>query len=491
MRVQWLGLAVGTALLMAHIGTQDVVFDGAAGPYPVRVVVRPAGVVPGLAQISVRVLAGTPTSVRVQASPGRMGPGTAPKPEAMHRVPGEAGLYSGDLWLMTSGAYAVRIDIAGSAGQGTLVLPVTSVATSRLGMSKPVGWGLAMFGLLLAAGALTIVRAAVRDAVVPVGAQPGDSDRRRGGIALATAAIVLLSVLLGGWRWWRSEDAAYAATMDRPLKVTAEVATVDRRATLTLTIVDSLGGVEDSSPLIPDHGKIMHLFLVRAGTLDAFAHLHPTRDKRSFTTVLPTLPAGRYRAYGDIVHESGLARTLTVEVNVPSGIEAAAPADPDDSWQVGPPLAPSPPAAGPLSSALPGGGRMTWERAGSLVAGPELAIRVAVKDARGAPALLQPYMGMGGHAIVVRDDGAVFVHLHPAGTISMGAQQRLEEVARGASMRDTAGHSEMTHPESASEAGIVKFPFAFPTPGRYRVFVQVRIAGVVQTGAFDTMVMGR
>src|SRR4051812_3464807 len=42
-------------LARAHIGSPNVFYEGTAGPYPVRVVVRPPEVVPGLAEISVRV----------------------------------------------------------------------------------------------------------------------------------------------------------------------------------------------------------------------------------------------------------------------------------------------------------------------------------------------------------------------------------------------------------------------------------------------------
>src|SRR2546426_8965308 len=58
-----LSAIAGVALVAsAHVGSPDTYFEGAAGPYPVRVIVRTPGVVPGLAQITVRLLA--PRAVR-------------------------------------------------------------------------------------------------------------------------------------------------------------------------------------------------------------------------------------------------------------------------------------------------------------------------------------------------------------------------------------------------------------------------------------------
>ena len=42
-------------LCSAHVGSPDTWFEGSAGPYPIRVVVRLPGVVPGLAQIDITV----------------------------------------------------------------------------------------------------------------------------------------------------------------------------------------------------------------------------------------------------------------------------------------------------------------------------------------------------------------------------------------------------------------------------------------------------
>src|SRR5206468_7805870 len=73
------------------------------------------------------------------------------------------------------------------------------------------------------------------------------------------------------------------------------------------------------TPLIPDHGKMMHLFLVRDGEPGAFAHLHPAhRSAVEFEVPLPPLPAGAYHVYADVTHEDGFAETLTATAEIPA-----------------------------------------------------------------------------------------------------------------------------------------------------------------------------
>ena len=83
---------------------------------------------------------------------------------------------------------------------------------------------------------------------------------------------------------------------------------------------------------------------------------------------------------------------------------------------------------------------------------------------------------MPGHAVVVRDDGTVFIHLHPLGTISLAAQARLAQ----------ATPTTMSHAMTASlgTQDSLYFPYAFPQPGRYTVWVQVKRRGRVMTGSF-------
>jgi len=149
--------------------------------------------------------------------------------------------------------------------------------------------------------------------------------------------------------------------------------------------------------------------------------------------------------------------------------------DANDSWHIGLPR-----SQGRVSQ-LMGGKTMIFENSENLIANHETSLRFGVLDREGGPATLQPYMGMLGHAVVRRSDGAVFTHLHPVGTISMAAQEMLSRRELG-----TSGER-MGPASSASSVAMneVSFPYAFPRPGNYRLWVQVRTGGQVLTGVFD------
>jgi hypothetical protein len=112
-------------------------------------------------------------------------------------------------------------------------------------------------------------------------------------------------------------------------------------------------------------------------------------------------------------------------------------------------------------------------------------------DAGGNPAIdVQPYMGMAGHAAFVKTDGTVFAHTHPEGSAPMAALMLANDKASGHSM----GHEGMSmdmpmsgrmsaHSEPMSNT--VEFPYGFPSPGRYRIFIQMKHGTTVETGAFD------
>ncbi len=120
---------------------------------------------------------------------------------------------------------------------------------------------------------------------------------------------------------------------------------------------------------------------------------------------------------------------------------------------------------------------ITWQRGAPLVEREERLLTFIARNADGSPAALEPYMGMLGHAAVTNVDGSVFAHLHPSGSISMAALQKFE----GATADPHAIHRAIAGSE-------VSIPYAFPRAGRYRIWIQMKRAGQIVTGAFDATV---
>jgi hypothetical protein len=481
--------AAAALFTAAHVGSPDTVFEGAAGPYAVRVIVRAPGVVPGQAEITVRLLGDT-TIRSILVLPLRGGRPTAlePPPDTARAVAGDPRVYTAQLWLMEAGAYSVRVTVTGTAGSGSVDVPVNAVATRRLGLATPLALGLAGLGLFLLIGALTIVGAAVRESVLPPGVEPEPARVRRAWWVRVATVPLLALVLYGGKRWWDGEDAVHARSLYRPLQVSATITSASDGPRLRLAITDSEWIGRWYSPLIPDHGKLMHLFLVRVD-LAAFAHLHPVmRDSSDFTVALPPLPAGRYRLYADVVHETGFAQTLLDSLTLPAPGRVAPPGDADDSWWAGR-VTPG------RHVVLADGSVMTWlDDAAPPVAGRDFELRFVVARPDGRPARLEPYMGMASHAVFLRDDGSVFVHLHPTGTAAMASQLAYTLRQSGDTVRGRLGER-ITAVERMSagmggrlSSDTVSIPYAFPRAGRYRLFVQVRRGGRVLTGAFDAAV---
>jgi hypothetical protein len=133
---------------------------------------------------------------------------------------------------------------------------------------------------------------------------------------------------------------------------------------------------------------------------------------------------------------------------------------------------------------------MRWLSADDpLVAGTDAELAFRIEDSAGGVVALDPYMGMQGHAMLNRDDGGVFMHLHPSGTISMAAQSKLD-AASGMSGMQAGRHMAGSASAMSGSDGTIRFPLVVPEPGRYRIWVQVRRGDRVLTGMFDTEITG-
>lgn len=452
----WLAMAA-QASVIAHVGSPDVFLEGQAGAYRVFVTVRPPAAIPGVADVDVLVTSDDVRDVHIVPLPlTGVGAKFAPVPDKAVRSTDDPKLFTGHLWMMGAGAWQVRVTITGDRGDGTLSVPVPTLPQQTLAMTPALRAILFVLMFLLATGFVAIVSAMARESRLGAGDVFDARARRRGRIAGSIAAAAMGGILYLGNLWWGVEATAYDRYIYKPLTATPRV----EGSMLALAIRDpGWIGSRRLDDFVADHGHLMHLFVV-SPSLDRLWHLHPEQLRvAAFSQRLPDMPAGRYELFADLIHATGVSETVTgtFDATHASGTPLAG----DDSgW----------------SAADTNDTKIVWVRdnATPLVPRRLTTFTFRVEDANGQPAHdLELYMGMPGHAVFIKRDRSVFAHVHPSGSAPMAA---IDLAMPGHDVH--AQHQAVT-------PSTVTFPYGFPEPGQYRIFVQIKRAGAIVTGAFD------
>jgi hypothetical protein len=343
-----------------------------------------------------------------------------------------------------------------------------------------------------------IIGAATREAKLASGYEVPAANRRRGYVAMSVAFLLLLAVVLLGNRWWKADAATYSENIYKPLQMRPAL---EHGNLLDLKLADP-GWLPQRQldDLIPDHNHLMHLYLIRWPQMDVVFHLHPEpTGTGEFQLALPSMPAGNYHLYADVVHSTGFPETMVATLTLPqiSGRPLAG----DDAEGLAKPLAAN--NSGRSTSedqheekfSLPDGYTMVWKMPNALVAKAPEDFRFELLDPEGRlPADMALYMGMLGHAAFVKTDGTVFAHIHPTGTVAMAAFMMANPQA---SMTGTESSTTMDMPNMPGMTmsgnalpNVVSFPYGFPTAGEYRIFIQMKHGNTVETGVFDAGVHG-
>ena len=295
----------------------------------------------------------------------------------------------------------------------------------------------------------------------------------------------------------QTEPEGFRSLSARPLDVRAEGRRAPHGTALKLTLEDRRWHEGNIPPLVLDHGKWVHMFLIREPELDAFAHVHPQPvDRNTFDVSLPPLPPGEYRVYVDLRHEGDLTHTAETTISIPTpppakpeGRPSPEP-DPDDSWGVTD-------GVGSDIYKFADGHFMIWDGEVSLVAGRMVPLRFFLLSPDGKPAEITPYMGMLSHAVVRDRDATIFGHLHAMEKMDMGEMDmgEMPEMDGGPMEppQPTGASVESVMPMGHQHDGLTSFPsiglvamgFVFPKPGTYRVWAQIKSGETVYTGAFD------
>jgi hypothetical protein len=175
-----------------------------------------------------------------------------------------------------------------------------------------------------------------------------------------------------------------------------------------------------------EHDRRMHLIVVRRD-LTGFQHLHPEMaPDGTWTTSLELAEPGSYRLFADF-KSAGASRTLGADVHVAGRFEPRDLPHPSDRATTG---------DGYEVRLAEDGGELRF----TVYAGGR-----RVDD-------IEPYLGARGHLVALREGDLAFLHVHP--------------------------ESEST------EGGDIRFRVEYPSPGRYRLFLQFKHEGRVHTAAF-------
>ena len=472
---------------LAHVGSPDVFYEGDAGPYHLFVTVNVPQVIPGVAEVQIRTESNDVSQIStVVTRLTGVGSKFAPVPDVAVRSPLDPHLFTSSIWLMEYGSLRVLLNVKGNLGSAEMSVPVASFA--RKSLTMPFGLGALLLALTagLAIGAISIVGAAARDARLKPGLIPNDAARRSGRIAMGVTAALVATIFYLAMLWWNADASAHARLTQifKPPPLTVTMAGDNR---IELRATDSTWSkYKIMDKLLPDHGHLMHLFLVRTPGFDRFWHLHPERDANgNFVANLPPLDAGHYDVFADVVDESGFPWTLVGSINLPqiSGTALSS----DDSGGSFAALDDKAPASETSTDVLPDGTRVVWKH-GPLQANSPLLLRFDVQKPDGSPANdLQPYMGMAAHLEIVRNDLSVFAHIHPSGSAPMAALMLAgndKGTGKSDAMAGMAMPEGMKMPEKVEPE--FSMPYGFPKPGLYRVFVQFKRGDKVETAAFDT-----
>jgi len=522
----------------AHVGSPRVIYEGMAGKYKVLVDILPPEVIPGIAKVSVVMESGEIQKITLFPVYWYAGEKGAPKVD--EALPTQSNTYEGQVWLMELGTTSIAVEIEGSLGKEKVIVPLVAISTAKKNMDASLGWVLAGLGLLLFVLMTTIIGASMSDGLAAPNEELTEKLKRKRILGIGASSIVLFLILWGGKSWWDSWAMNYQKFMYKPYQADSKIKQINDQLILEFNIDSNSVRSRWTSYLIPDHGKLMHLFLVRQGTVDAFAHLHPLRkDTLTFESTLPPLPAGKYLVCADIVRYPGQPHTITDTLEIAeseskmlsASYQAGKSTDRDDTYVITNPLNSTTSTlkseniticgSPGIKTYLQDSSSIIWEENPTLKAGKLYPLKFSVQAPQGQKTQLEPYLGMMGHAVVVKDDGTVYIHLHPTGSYSSAAQQILQarintndkqfttqfpeskvfkdSIDKFLSYLETLSEEKkneyfMTSMNHVTEDSLhqnhasVSFPYAFPKAGNYRIWVQVKRNGRILTGVFDAKV---
>jgi hypothetical protein len=201
------------------------------------------------------------------------------------------------------------------------------------------------------------------------------------------------------------------------------------------------------------HEELLHLIMV-SSDMSWFEHQHPVLGADGIFRITWQFPrAGRYYLYADFTPVDGdnQIKRMTLDVGTPTSVRAA-------SLRVENPAA-----------ITVGKTRVKVALAHSkFIAGQQNLLTYRFADLDGKPCTdMQPFLGVMGHMIAIREDGTCAVHVHVLHGVAPGSY-----MAAMLPIMQVNDNLKVT-PEMTTEHGpAFSFKLTLPQPGTYRVWAQ-------------------
>ena len=473
---RWIVVAIlgCAALSLGHVNSPHIFIEEPVGPYPAVVLVHMPPAIPGEAELQVRLQDLRPDEtvdvVTRQIPP--QGEAHAPDWMVAEPSPVDPSFFSAPVPLMVHGLWQVEVAVRGTRGEGTTTVPIAARMARPRSMAILLSGGLAALILLLAVTLIQIMRDLGRDAHRATIESPQPHDVRRGR-RFAVAGLLGYALFIGFIAVaWRDFDGWTRFMAARSLTCELTVANPPAIAGSPLELTLKVNG-RNGRPLkraVPDNGKMMHLIMVNRPGAGCLFHVHPEASSPGEFQLRFTPPAqGRYELFGDLLLDSGESDTVTASLEVGPGAPSdEIGSDVDGSVALHTDLDRE--NLGSANSDVGDGLVMRWADGivPDLKAGGFDRLEFELTDAEGRPMEgIELYDGVAAQLLILREDFEVFARVLPTGTV---AEPRIT----------TEGPDPL--PATAS------FPYGFPQPGLYRLWVQMKRDGRVYTGVFDVRV---
>ena len=481
------------SLAQGDIGHYNFTFEGKVFNNTIRALVKPPGVVPGVANITIKTFNQSIDSVKIQPIKWhgeisgyphlKAGPQGAPPSELMNKLEHLGNFFEGELWLMDFGAYNINVELFKDGVSEIVNIPINSIATQINPMSFQTSIVLFCFMLLLLFGATNIITIAYRESTISYNNKVADGRIKQSKLVMLISFCILVCILYIGNEWWNDIEKSYRENLYIPMENEVQIISNNKQNILQIFFTDELwlnGMIPD---LMPDHGKIMHLYLIHED-YSQLCHLHPNRndaDNNLFEVVLPDIKYGKYYLYMDITLESGFSTTLINQIdydveNIQKIKYDYLISDIDDSY---------------ISNDFNYIIKWLNEKKYFNI-NEDINLTFQTQNLMGHPTVIEPYIQMGGHGAILKNDHSIFIHIHPIGTISMASQElynQNDEI-------ESSGICYFGSPDDSlkiyleDEKSILNFPpINLEQPGDYIMWIQAKSMGEIITHKFDFTVL--